>query len=283
MSLSYGFCLDEPSSMYDSAQFSNAIHSVTGDGVTTGGHRLALTINGFTVTLGSGYAMAAGRWIENDEPLSLPLKGSGNTEDRYDALAARVDYTARRASIEVIQGVNPDGLPGDLRSGDEYSVILYLIRVRRGVSSLVPNDVTDLRSNPDMCGTIVPLSEIAEDVLYVYQYLQNGIDAEVTRIIALVQAVMDRAAAQIRAVADKANEALSDLNTQIQNTGAGPQLGDLQTAYQPPTPETDWLLCDGTSVPEEYPELSALLGGTLPSISKADDRYRTYIYAGGAA
>ena len=280
MSLTYGFCLDDLSSMYDSAQFSDAMNAVTGDGVTDYGSRLSLTVNGFTVTLGSGYALTAGRWVENDEPLAFPLKGSGNTEDRYDALGARVDYSNRKAALEVIQNVDPDKLPGDLRNGGEYSVILYLIRIRRGASSLTPDDVTDFREAPDMCGTIVPLSSIAEDVLYVYQYLQTGIDENVERIIALIQAVIDSATSQIQAVVDKANTAIDALNKQIQNTGSGPQIGDLRTARLPPEPKTDWLLCDGSPVPENYYILSELLSGNLPNISGAEERYRTYIYAG---
>ena len=131
-----------------------------------------------------------------------------------------------------------------------------------------------------MCGTIVPLSSIAEDVLYVYQYLQTGIDENVERIIALIQAVIDSATSQVQAVVDKANTAIDALNKQIQNTGSGPQIGDLRTARLPPEPKTDWLLCDGSPVPENYYILSELLSGNLPNISGAEERYRTYIYAG---
>lgn len=268
MSLTYGFCLDEPSSMYDSAQFSGALQSVTGDGVTASGSRLAATINGFSVTVGSGYALAAGRWLENDEPLVLAIQPSGNNDDRTDALVVRVDYTARKAALEVLANVDPSKLPGSLQGEGEYCIVLCLIRVPRGASTLTPEHVTDCRADPALCGTVVPLSSISGDVLYVYDFLRSGIDREVARIIGLSQALADRAAAEI-----------ARLDAAIQKAGGGPAVGELQTVRRGPTP--GWLLCDGGPVPAEYSILSAMLSGILPNISRAEDRYRTYIYGGG--
>ena len=268
MSLSYGFCLDDLSSMYNSTQFANAFHAITGDGVTPHGSQMSVTINGFTATVASGYALAAGCWLLNDENLSLTVKASGNNEDRTDALVVRVDYQARKAALEVLVDVEPDKLPESLRNENAYSVVLYLIRVRRGSTALTPEDVTDVRADPDLCGTVVPLSSIAESVLYIYNFLLSGIDQEVARIIDLSQAVVDRASVEI-----------VKLDTAIQQAGGGPGIGELQTVRSPPV--AGWLLCDGGSVPEKYPALSAILGGVLPDISRAEDRYRTYIYAGG--
>lgn len=267
MSLTYGFCLDELSSMYNSNQFSNAFHAVVGDGVTISGAQLAVTINGFTATVSSGYAFAAGQWLFNDEPLKLTVTPSGNNSDRMDAIAVRVDYQTKKVSLEVLVNVDQSKLPDNLRGTNEYSVILYLIRVPRGASTLTPENVTDFRKDPELCGSVVPLSSIAGDVLYVYNFLLSGIDQEVARIIALSQAV-----------AAKATAAIPVLDAAIQKSGGGPTLGELQTTRLPPG--TGWLLCDGGNVPEKYSALSAFLNGRLPNISQSEDRYRTYIYGG---
>lgn len=268
MSLAYGFCLDELSSMYNSAQFSDAFRALVGDGITPQGARLAVTINGFTVTVGSGYALSAGRWISNDEPLQMTIKASSNNEDRTDALVVRVDYQTRKAALEVLVDIEPDKLTEDYRNEREYIITLYFIRVRRGSTALTPDDVTDVRADPDLCGTVVPLSDIAGYVLYIYNFLLSGIDREVDRILDLSQKLVD-----------KANAEIAKLDSAIQQAGGGPQVGDLQTVRLPPAP--GWLLCDGSPIPEGYPALSELLSGTLPNISRANDRYRTYIYAGG--
>ena len=267
MSLSYGFCLDELSSQYNSAQFSEAFRAVTGDGITPRGARLEISINGFTVTVNSGYALVAGRWLSNDEPLAMTVKSSGDHEDRTDALAVRVDYKARKAALEILEDIETEELPGMLRNKREYSIVLCLIQVRRGATTLTPEDITDVRADPNLCGAVLPFSAIAGDVLRVYQFLHSGIDAEVDRILQLLQDLLDRAGEEIRKLDDA-----------IQQAGGGPEVGELRTVRRPLP--LGWLLCEGEPIPTQYLELNALLDGTLPKLSQVEDRYCTYIYAG---
>jgi len=267
MSLTYGFALG---GLTTSKDFSDALHSVTGDGITLDGGRFGLTVNGFTATLASGYALAAGRWVQNDEPLAMSIQISGNTEDRTDALVARVDHVARTAALEVLIDIDPDAIQADpalLRNDDTYSVLLYFIRVRRGVTSLTPGDVTDLREDGALCGRVVPLSAIAGDVLRVYNFLLSGIDSEVARLIGMSEQVVQ-----------KADTAIAELDQAIQQAGGTAGIGELLTSRKPPAPGNEWLLCNGGAVPAEYPALSTMLNGTLPDIP--GERYQTYIYGG---
>lgn len=260
MSLSYGFALQTTDS---SADFSEAFHAITGDGITSQGGRFALTLNGFTATLASGYAMAAGRWLYNDEPFALTVPPSGNNADRVDALVVQVEEESRKASLLVLPGVDP----AEVRR--EGCIVLYLLRVRRGATSLSMTDVTDSRDNAALCGKVLPFSAVAGPALYVYQFLYSGIDQEVARLLAKSQAVVV-----------KADAAIVELDAAIQQAGGGPSVGELMTARRHPDPTEEWLLCDGGSVPGAYPALSTMLSGTLPDISQVGDRYRTYIYGG---
>lgn len=267
MSLTYGFALG---GLTTSKEFSYALHAVVGDGVAPPGGRLALSVNGFTVTVSSGYALAAGRWVENEDPLTMNVQISGNTDDRTDALVVRADYAARTAGLELLVDVDPDAIranPAILRNDEAYSVFLYFIRVRRGVTSLTPADVTDLREDGALCGRVVPLSAIAGDVLRVYEFLLSGIDNEVARILGLGDQV-----------AQKADTAIAELDKAIRQAGGTADVGELLTSRRPPAPAEEWLLCDGGAVPAEYPALSTMLGGTLPNIPGT--RYQTYIYGG---
>lgn len=268
MSLTYGFSLRPED---DSADFANALHAITGDGIALQGGRFNVTVNGFTAKVSSGYAYAAGRWLENDEPLAMALSPPGNNEDRVDALVVRADYEARKAALEIMVDVDPDSIranPGLVRDDTQYAVLLYFIRVRRGATALTPDDVTDLRGDTDLCGVVVPLSAIVGDVLYIYSFLTGGIDAEVARLIGLSN--------QVIATADAA---IVELDEAIQQADGGAEIGELMTSRHPPG-ETGWVLCDGGAVPAAYPALSALLAGTLPDIPGA--RYKTYIFGGAA-
>jgi len=267
MSLACGFTLG---GLTTSKEFSDALQSVIKDGVTPEGGQFSLTVNGFTVTLSSGYALVAGRWLKNDEPLPMSIQIPDNTEDRTDALVIRADYTARTAALEILIGVDPDAIRADpslLRDDKTYNILLYFIRVRRGITSLTPDDVTDLRDDNALCGRVVPLSAIAGGVLRVYDFLLSGIDREVARLIGLSEEV-----------AQRADAAIVELDKAIQQAGGTAGIGELLTSRKPPAPSVEWLPCNGGSVPAEYPELSAMLGGTLPDIH--GERYRTYIYGG---
>ena len=110
MSVTYGFALKATD---NAREFSQALQAIAGDGVTLQGGRFNLTVNGFTATLSSGYALAAGRWVESDEPLTMRINAAGNNEDRIDALVCRVDYEARKAALEVLVDVDPAAIQAD--------------------------------------------------------------------------------------------------------------------------------------------------------------------------
>lgn len=269
MALSCGFGLGGTTTAED---FAGAFHALFGDGVTEYGTQFNLLINGFSVTLYSGYAMAAGYWLENDEPTQIMLGASGNRDDRTDALAVRVNYGERKAEVAVLRDIDAAAIRADqslIRNSGEYSIILYLISVRRGVSTLTPADVEDVRGDTALCGHILPLSRIAGSVLYIYDFLTSGIDERVDAIVAQSNALIAKAAAQILALENAAEKA-----------GGIPEIGELTQRRRNPAPADEWVLCDGSTVPASYPALSAMLNRTLPDICTATDRYRTWIYGG---
>lgn len=269
MSLSYGIGLGGTTT---AADFAGAFHALFGDGVTEYGTQFNLLINGFSVTLYSGYAMAAGYWLENDEPHQILLGASGNRDDRTDALAVRVNYGDRKAEVVVLKSIDAAAIRADpslMRDSEGYSIILYLISVRRGVSTLSPADVEDVRGDTALCGHIMPLSRIAGSVLYIYNFLTSGIDERVDAIVAQSNALIAKAAAQILALEKAAERA-----------GGIPEIGELTKRRRPPSRADEWVLCSGGSVPAAYPELNEMLNGSLPNICTENDRYRTWIYGG---
>lgn len=269
MALTYGFCLDADETTYTSEDFAEAFHAVFGNGVCQYGSQFALSdINNFTFTLGTGYAICRGRWLESDEPVSLTLQPAGNYDSRYDAVAVRVDYLTKKTTLEILTDVDPEAPP---RNDKGYCIYLYLIYVGRGETVLEQSNFLDARGNTALCGYITPLSEISGDVEYIYNFLKSGIDQEVARIIGLSNE-------QVK----KAEDAIAELDKQI-SAVRGTAIGDTLVSLGHPAPANEWLLCDGSPVPDGYPALSAILGGTLPLLTARDTRYKFWIYAGTPA
>jgi len=269
MSLDYGFALKDTD---NSAQFSEVFKALFGDGITGFGGRFALTLKGgFTVTLAPGEARVNGRYVGIDEPLSLTLQPSGNTSDRYDAIAARVVYGDKAGKPEILWDVNPAAIRADtsvIRNENEYSLILYFIHVKRGSTVLTEANIIDTRGEEKLCGYITRMDAISGDVQRVYDFLDSGVDAEVQRVLDLSTQLME-----------KADKAIGYLDSVIQ-TKNFLQIGDVTEGKTQPAPEAAWLLCDGGPVPEGYAELEALIGGTLPNIAPADRRFKSWIYGG---
>lgn len=269
MALSFGFCLGAET---DSSQFSEAFFQLVGDGITPDSMQFAAELKGFTLTVQPGYALAAGRWIKSDWPYVFNLQASGYNADRTDALAVRVDYAARKAALVVLGDIDADAVrenPEALRTEEEYCILLYLIRIRRGVTVLSNEDVTDLRSDPLFCGRMLPLSKASGNVTYVYDYLTEGLDVELDALLTYGD----------KAVQDAADR-VSELKALAASRHIAPGIGELRTAYAHPAPTLEWILCSGGNVPEKYPVLSDLLNGRLPSLSSTNDRRKTYIYGG---
>lgn len=267
MSLSNGFLVS--GGLENSDEFSEAIHALFGDGITQQGGKYELTLGGgFKVNISTGYAIANGRYIKHDEPFSLTFPASGNTGDRYDAVAARVDYPNRKAEITVLVSIDPENL---VRNEAEYNLILYVLKVRRGATIFQHGDLQDVRDNPALCGSIASLSDISDKTEYIYKFVGSGIDE-------IVQKLLEK----IDAAAKKADEDVAAMYEKIRDVSDVGEIGVLKTSRKPLG--AGWLLCDGTEVPEAYPALKLLLtGGKLPNLSRMTDRYRTYIFAGAAA
>lgn len=260
MSLTYGFCLGDEDTSYTAASFSEAFRRITGDGVCEFGGKFSLTLSGFSAGISTGYALCGGCWLENDAPLALVLPASGNYADRVDAIAVQLDAAqGRTASLTVLEGY--DALQ-ETESG-VYILPLYLIHVKRGAVNLYEEDATDVREY------VPPLSELSAGTLKIYDFFTSGIDRETSRLIQMSEALVSRAEA-----------ASENLTASIQQTDGTAQIGELLTARDPPLPALYWLLCTGGAVPSPYPALSTMLSGVLPDLSRASDRYKTYIYAG---
>lgn len=157
MALTYGFCLGPEDTLYTAEEFSEAMAKAFGDGVCQVGSKFETAANGMALTVGTGYGRVAGRWVQNDEPLQIPVQPGPNHADRTDILALQADLNARSATLALLPGADLDNLPDGVKL-----LPLYSLHVKRGATSLLPADLTDLRTYAP------PLSAGCADALRAY-------------------------------------------------------------------------------------------------------------------
>ena len=272
MALTYGFCLGDENSQYDSKQFSEAFQSAFGDGITGYGGKFKVTSNStMNLTIASGFALVAGRWIKSDVSDTLTVQPADNNFDRYDAVIIRVNFVRKSIGIFVVQGP-ATAFPTPytpVRTDEIYEIMLCSILVRMGATQILDTDLTDTRADVNLCGFITPLQDVAVDILYIYNFLNSGIDENVSELEEMAQAI-----------SDNADKTIQQITSTMLQAGVKKPVGEIEISRIPPNPESVWLLCDGSSIPTRYSMLSALLDGVLPNISQSDDRYQAWIYAG---
>lgn len=273
--LTCGFDLGSVGGTFTSTQFSETVSHITGDGVAPLKNRLNLTMgDGFHLTVGTGYALVAGRWIHLNQPLALGITPPGYSGNRYDAVAVQVDYNTRKVEIVALQAVDPKS---PVRNESVYQMYLYLIYVRRGVGSLSAADVTDVRN-------IFPMqSDTTSDGEIIYSYVTMGMDADIARLEKRIADGKAALLAESDAIMKAADEKIAKLQNDVADR-RGAVLGDLVTGMVRPIPNHEWLLCNGGEIPKEaYPDLLELVGENLPEIVPDDERFKTWIYAGEPA
>lgn len=272
MALTYGFCLGVENSETTSSEFSLAFQAAFGDGVCPYGSKLQVSsMDSMQLSVGTGFALVQGRWFKSDEVEKVTIQPANNNFDRYDAVVLRVNIPEKSVSLVVVQGV-ATAFPKTYvptRTNDIYEIVLCSVMVRMGTTQILAEDLTDTRSDSQLCGMISALSEIANQVIYVDNFIASGIDEEVARLEELAESIMDKA--------DNTIEAIEQIMAQA---NVSTSVGEVQTMHGDP-PSSSWLLCDGSNVPSSYPELMGLLSdGKLPNIQWADSRFKSYIYAG---
>lgn len=262
----YGFALKE----YDtSKEFCDVFKSLFGDGISKYGNQFALSTEGTRLTLDTGFALADGHWLKNDEPFSLDLELASNFEDRYDAVCICVDYPNKKTLFRVLTGIDNDNFDvGMYRNNEMYVIVLYIIRVRRGSTVINTEDINDTRGNTELCGYLEKVREISNGISYAYNLIVSGLDEKVKDILQKYDDLIENA-----------ENSIKELEHQIE-IRKGEGLGDITISKNYPIPESLWLLCDGAEVPPEYADYREQIGTNTPVFNVKDTRFKAYVYAG---
>ena len=181
-----------------------------------------------SVSVSAGHAWVRparfrGRSIIMEQPETVTLTAADAVRSRTDRLGLRYDAAARKTSLLVLEGT-PDSsspaAPAITRTALVYDLCLAEIRRTAGSTAVTSADITDTRTDEDVCGimrdgvTGIP----TETLLAQWQAAQAQQDAEARQAAAeMLRAAQERITAQLDSLQQQADE----LQTAIDNVESG--------------------------------------------------------------
>lgn len=186
---------------YDAEDFAAYFADILSSGVSANGDNLGVTpAGGLNLSVGPGRALIKGHQYRNTATITLSVS-AGAANPRIDRVVARLDVAARRPFIAVVPGTpsNTPTPPALTRNDDYYEIGLASINVAASAISISAANITDTRTDSNVCGVVRCLVE----KLDVSAFMQNSQTA-FNEWFAGVQDILD---------ADTAGNLLNLINT----------------------------------------------------------------------
>lgn len=164
MAITYGFfnAIKQSDGTYDrvynSDQISNMFEGLISDGVfeSVDDAMIVKAKSGMTIEVGAGRATVGSKWIKNDAKLDITLQASHLTLNRYSAIVIRADYQNR--TIEIVEKVGTAATsptkPAIEKSQTIEEKCLAYIYVGKGVAAITQANITDTRTDSNICGFV---------------------------------------------------------------------------------------------------------------------------------
>ena len=148
---------------YNADQMSTYFEGLVSDGVyeSVGDALQVVAGSGMEVQVKSGRALIGSKWLKNDSTYAITLKASHVTLNRYTAIVARLDTSARTITIVAKDGDNATTptKPAITNSNTVKELCLAYVYVGRGVTAITQSAVEDTRANTNICGWVTGIVE----------------------------------------------------------------------------------------------------------------------------
>jgi Skp family chaperone for outer membrane proteins len=122
--------------------------------------------SGLSVIVSSGNAFINGYWYTNDEDLTLTIPTNNSGSSRTDSVRLRFDDTKRTITAQVFSG-DVDNVRNDIY----YDLKIAEIIVKSGDIEISASNITDTRTDENVCGFVTGLLEVqtTKDLFAQYQ------------------------------------------------------------------------------------------------------------------
>ena len=128
-----------------------------------------LATDGMNVEVQPGRAMLHYHYMENDSPLTFTLD-KGGTQDRVDAIVARLDLSNRLCEIAVKKGTEAakPAAPTMVRTDTMKEYMLARVYITKLTSSITQSNITDTRADNTVCGWVTGvINQVDTSTLFV--------------------------------------------------------------------------------------------------------------------
>lgn len=137
-----------------SASFRKLFKSFFTNGIFSTDDFRVMADNSMNITVGTGNACINGAFYPLNEQKKLTIDNASGTYDRYDAIAIEFNLTDRQFYVKVVKGGSDSRHPDPTRTSSVYQLIIAFVKISRGVTSLVQEDIDDVRTNSWYCGYV---------------------------------------------------------------------------------------------------------------------------------
>lgn len=173
--------------VYNADSFSDWLKKFFTTGVFEG-DLFVTAVSGMTISVGTGYVNVGGKVMIYDTTTQFTLDPANGIYPRIDTVVVERNDTDRDFYLKVVTGDysnlnNPIPTP-PVRGGGIYQLVLAQIYVGAGVTEITQANITDTRSDPDLCGIVtgtveeMDFSQFAAQFQAYYVEFVTGHEAE---------------------------------------------------------------------------------------------------------
>lgn len=139
-----------------SSSWRKMLKSFFTNGIFTQNDFLTTVNNSMQLTVGTGNASINGAFYPLEEEKTLSIDSASGTYTRYDAVCIEFNLTDRQFYLKIVKGGSDSKWPTPIRTSSTYQLFLAVVSIGQGVTKLVQNNISDVRSDPWYCGYVTP-------------------------------------------------------------------------------------------------------------------------------
>lgn len=200
---------------YNAADFADYFSSFIGNGVFLNANSDGLQVvakTGLTVTVKAGRAFIDGYYYHLTENMDITLQANNTSSAVNRMIVCELNLTGRQITVKA-----RDGKQTPINNGTIHELVLAIVNVGAGVSSITNSVISDMRPNKTYCGFVEAVVENV-DFTSLYNQMQTSFNEWFDEVKdQLTTDVAGNLQNQINALESQMNSQVSTLQGQIAN------------------------------------------------------------------